>query len=279
MKMKYVMALLVAVVLPAAYFLWPRTEDAPNQDSWVSPAVDKRAQTPRRPRKSLRNRKSDSQVLSVKADKRLPVIEELAEEETLDSEMRDILQSIRDALNAADFKLLRNALEKMKEAGAATGSGDAASWAAHVPKGIRCAAVEAAGYFGAEALPELLDYIVDIDSEVAQDALSQLELAIQDLSLGDRERAEVFKSLSSVLTDADALDWMLSSATDARHSVGVDTFVHIAQNGTPEAKKMVSEYIELFTGGEATTASEAQDWLRENPDDPDDEEFYGPLTD
>ena len=99
---------------------------------------------------------------------------------------------------------------------------------------------------------------------------------MQDVSLGDRERAEVIKSVSTVLTDTDALDWMLSFAIDARHSVGIDTLVYISQNGTPEAREMVPTYLELFTGGEEiTTAAEAKNWLEMNPDEPDDDEFYG----
>ena len=85
--------------------------------------------------------------------------------------------------------------------------------------------------------------------------------------------------IAQTLDDADTLDWMFMEALNARHSVGADTLAYIAQNGTTKAKEMLPEYIEMFTGEEnITTVSQLENWLAENPDEPDDEEFYGPLT-
>ena len=81
--------------------------------------------------------------------------------------------------------------------------------------------------------------------------------------LGDRDRAEIFKSLSRVLTDSEALDWMLSGVIDSRHSVGIDTFDYIAKNGTKEAKEMLPDYLDLFTGDEEVkTMEDARRWRR-----------------
>ena len=278
MKSKYLISFLAVVAMTAAYFLWPDGKETPAREEKTVSVRHRRTMPTRRVRRAPSSKLRPAGRISEKpVEREKPVIRDLEEDEKLDSEMRAILNAIRDALNDADFKSLRKSLAKMRSAGAARGA-DASAWTTHIPRRLRSVAVEAIGYFGAEGIPELLDFVVDGDSEVAQDALSQLELAIQDLSLGDRGRAEIFKSLSSVLTDSEALDWMLSTATDARHSIGIETLMYIAQNGTPEAQKMVPDYIELFTGEEGiSTVADANRWLSENPDEPDDEEFYGPL--
>ena len=82
-----------------------------------------------------------------------------------------------------------------------------------------------------------------------------------------------------MLADSEALDWMLSGVIDSRHSVGIDTFDYIAKKGTKEAKEMLPDYLDLFTGDEEVkTMEDARKWLDNNPDEPDDEEFFGPLT-
>jgi len=270
MKLRYLTLLLAVFGIAAVCFLWPNSEEKITQ----KPDKSCRIRSRKMPRvRHERRTPPRSACIAERLPQEKPVLAADIVEEELDSAMREVLAQLRDALNDADLASARKAVAKMKASGSTTADGKA-NWAKHVPTALRNAAVEALGYFGGDAIADLLDFIVDDDPDIAQSAIDQLELALQDLTLGDRERAEVIKSVSTVLTDAETLDWMLSSATDARHSVGVETLAFIAAHGTSEAKELVPSYIDLFTGGEASTIAEAKTWLSENPDAPDDEEFY-----
>ena len=63
---------------------------------------------------------------------------------------------------------------------------------------------------------------------------------------------------------------------DMRNSVAVDTYKEIFKTGSEEIKKRLVESMQDFTGEDDLTAPEQLDaWLKENPDDEDDDEFYG----
>lgn len=280
MKLRYIAVPAIAAAAVGVFLLWPRGEgpagvekDEGKSDIRQSDGRERRKRERRAARAADKIRESD-----VKR-KVIPEILESDEEKELDETMRGILKSIREALGAADAAAVRTAVARMKASAVADGA-DRKSWASKLPKVMRSAAVEAIGYFGVETIPDILDFIADDDPDIAQDALTQLELAMQDISLGDRDRAEIFKSLSRVLTDSEALDWMLSGVIDSRHSVGIDTFDYIAKNGTKEAKEMLPDYLDLFTGDEEVkTMEDARKWLDNNPDQPDDDDFYGPIKD
>ena len=128
-------------------------------------------------------------------------------------------------------------------------------------------------------LPELLEFAGDEDPDLAQSAIDQFELAMQDVTLADYERADIVKQAARLITNEDDLDWVLTEATNARPSVGADTLLDIWKNGTEMAKEMLPTYIELFTGYDnITTEAELRTWQEEHPDPEDAEEFWGPLT-
>lgn len=273
MKLRNLTILLVAAGTAAVCFLWPASKDQTEQKQDESGQVRSRKRLAAR--RARRNQSRPSRIVE-RAPREKPILAADIDEEELDSAMREVLAQLRDALNDADLASARKAVAHLKASGGGTASAGTANWAKNVPKALLNAAVETLGYFGGDAIEDLLDFIADDDPDVAQNAIDQLELALQDFTLGDRDRAEVIKSVSTVLTDAETLDWMLSSALDARHSVGIETLAFIAEYGTPEAREMVPSYIDLFTGGEGgTTIAEAKAWLAENPDAPDDEAFYG----
>ena len=61
-----------------------------------------------------------------------------------------------------------------------------------------------------------------------------------------------------------------------RNSVAVATYKEILKSGTEEAKQRVWESVEDFTGEEITTVEQLDEWLKQNPDDEDDDDLYGP---
>lgn len=229
-------------------------------------------------RPARRQRISASKVEEARRPAEKPTIDVDEEEEAkLAKEMVEVLDAIREALKANDFSMLQKAIARMKALGLKE-SGGKGSWLNHVPERLKLSAVSSLGWFGSEGIPELIEFLGDENADVAEQAMNQFELALQDFSLGDRGRAEIIKTVSQIITDSRDLDWILTTALDSRPSVGVDTFSFISANGTPEAREMIGDYIDFFTGGEGVrTAADAEQWLVDHPDEDWAEDFFGPI--
>ena len=191
----------------------------------------------------------------------------LEEERGLTAEMKKVLRFLRDVSdsdNKSEVIRMVQELQKSKD------------WPDSVPKVVRLAAIEALGWFGSSCLPEAVGFLADVDEEVVACAMSQFEEAVGDLEKSDSERAEILVLASMVVTDSDAMDSMLMELNNMRNSVAAETVKQLWLNGNMTTQKLLSEAIESVTGEEGIDTPEKLDaWLVENPDDEEDEEFYG----
>ena len=189
------------------------------------------------------------------------------DEAALNAEQRKMIESIRDALAREDKKTLIKLVQKLQ-------SSD--EWPDGIPKSIKMAAIEALGWFGHACLPEIAGFLADGDEEVMQSAIDKYEEVLEDPDLSDRERSLILIQASKVIHDADAMDSMLFELNNMRHSVAVETLKVLMSTGNDATKKVLLENIESYTGEDNIDTPEKLDsWLKENPDDEDDEEFYG----
>lgn len=192
------------------------------------------------------------------------------EEAMLSAEMKKVLADLRRAVDQdnrkAVSKLAEQILVTMRK------NGDDA-----VPPFVRSKAIEAIGFFLPDSLADLAGFMADSDPEVLEEAMSQFELAIDDPDLGDRELSSILKTFSKVLTDPDAIDsFFMGIESDMRNSVAVETYKYVAENGSDAIKNRIWESVEDFTGEDyIKSVKDLEDWLSQNPDDPDDEDFYG----
>ena len=282
MRVKHivVLAVIAAAVGGAAWWATSGKPKAPGHSSegGVHAAGDPRNVDSRRVRPERRRRTRQEALQEWRDGKDKPLID-VDEEEVakLDELEREVLKALREALDGNDFGHVRRSIALMKRMAsnkaAASGS---KHWSAHLPGVLKQAAVDALDWFGPDALVDLVDFMADEDPDIAQSAIDKFELAMQDPSLADYERADVIKLVSQVIDDRETLDWMLTEATNGRNSVVADTFAFIVENGTDAAKEMVPDYTEMFTGEDGIkTAEDINNWKEANPDDPGDEEFYG----
>ncbi len=195
----------------------------------------------------------------------------------LDDLQKEILMEIQAAIDAGEFQALRTAVEKMIAMGRRMAEKHhGKDWSAHVPALMKRNAVEALGWFGSQALPEIIGFLGDSDPETAQDAQMRLEEALQDYELSDYMLAEVLVQLMRVTTDADTIDSYYMELSRMRNSVMISTLVEIGQSGTSAAQEKLAENISFYTGDfEIETVEQAEQWLKDNPDGEDDDEFYG----
>lgn len=220
---------------------------------------------------SKRNNRWSEKISASQREREKPNLALTEDEEAkLNAEMKKVLADLRRAVDQenrkAVSKLAEQILVKMRK------NGDDA-----VPPFVRSKAIEAISFFLPDSLADLAGFMADSDPEVLEEAMAQFELAIDDPDLGDRELSSILKTFSKALTDPDAIDsFFMGIESDMRNSVAVETYKYVAENGSDAIKSRIWESVEDFTGEDyIKSAKDLDDWLSQNPDDPDDDDFYG----
>jgi len=222
--------------------------------------------------KSMR-RRATKKVTRLREKPQMIEIEDEEMDELTDL-ARKLLVSLQAALDAEDFKQIQSILAMIEN----SPKGVLSKKANGIPVYMRKKIVEAAGWFGSSGMPEIVDFLGDENPEVVEAAMAQFELALEDVSLGDRARAEIVVMASKALHDNDALERIFMEISNMRNSVAAPTIVDICQFGTEEAKALMPETIEFVTGEDnIQTVEDIEKWLAENPDGEYDEELYGPM--
>ena len=191
-------------------------------------------------------------------------------EKALSDAQRALLDDLQEALDDESLRRVATIVKKIQDD--YRKGGDAA-----VPPYMREQAVEALSWFLPDSLAELIGFMADSNPDVLEDVMKNFTEGIDDAELSDRELAEIFKKIAPIIKDDDAIDAILMGLeNDMRNSVAVDTYKEIFKTGSEEIKKRLVESMRDFTGEDDLTAPEQLDaWLKENPDDEDDDEFYG----
>ncbi len=209
-------------------------------------------------------------VAAVSTRDKPDMLDDLDDETNLTAAERAILVELQDGLDANSLRRVARTVEKIQKLQREKGM-DA------VPVVLRSKAVEALGWFTPDSLTELIGFMADSDPEVLEDVMSHFESAIDDCEIGDKALSDILKTVAKVLDNEDALDsFFMGIESDMRNSVAVSTYKEILQTGTEAVKARVWESVADFTGEEdINTVQKLEDWLKENPDDEDDEELYG----
>ena len=191
-------------------------------------------------------------------------------EKALSAAQRALIDELQEALDDESLRRVAKIVQKIQDD--YRRGGDAA-----VPPYMREQAVEALSWFLPDSLAELIGFMADSNPDVLEDVMKNFTEGIDDAELGDRELADIFTKIAPIIKDDDAIDAILMGLeNDMRNSVAVATYKEIYKTGSEEIKKRLVESMQDFTGDDDLTAPEQLDaWLKENPDDEDDDEFYG----
>ncbi len=69
---------------------------------------------------------------------------------------------------------------------------------------------------------------------------------------------------------------MLFELNNMRNSVAAETIKYLWENGNSTTQSLLAETVESVTGeSDIDTVEKLDAWLKENPDDEEDEELYG----
>ena len=191
-------------------------------------------------------------------------------EKALSDAQRALLDELQEALDDESLRRVATIVKKIQDD--YRKGGDAA-----VPPYMREQAVEALSWFLPDSLAELIGFMADSNPDVLEDVMKNFTEGIDDAELSDRELAAIFKKVAPVIEDDDAIDAILMGLeNDMRNSVAVETYKEIFKTGSEAIKQRLVESMQDFTGEDDITTPEQLDtWLKENPDDEEDEDFYG----
>lgn len=173
---------------------------------------------------------------------------------------KKLVQSVRDALDEDDFtSVLKAARVALKS---------------KTPE-VREAVVEALGWFGPQALPELTPLMADPDENVAGAAISQWELALDEIEESNT-RAAIATSVMKTLTNKDALETIVCQITHQDDDFAIlEALVSIIESDNKVAAEVAREEYESLTGEEWTDIDAANKWLMENYDPPESDDATG----
>jgi len=276
-KFSHVLYIVAGVlVIGAGLFLqqkWQKSDSGSDVGESRVKAIENVNGGGREPVKSGKSRRrshdSGSSVeVQGKALKEKPVLDD-ADESELSKLQASVLRQLREALDDNSLPRVRKAVAKFNLPKSQGGLGG------DVPKVMRSHAVSALGWFGSSAASDLIDFMADMDPEIEEDAFQNFEQALDDWDISDRERADILKTLMRALHDTDRIDMMLMALNNMRNSVKGQTILDIMSSGTQEARAMMREQLEFFTDFDVTDASAVSDWIKNNPDNEWDDEFYG----
>ena len=134
---------------------------------------------------------------------------------------------------------------------------------------LREAVVDALGWFGAPALTELLPFMADPDSEVAESAQSNWLGALQELS-DDGMKAGIIEMTVKVLRDKDIMENVANELIGMDELAAVQVIANLVEEGG-EAATVAKEVYDSITGEEWKDVDSAESWLQENYTPPDKE--------
>lgn len=264
--------LLVAAIASGAFFtvsMLKSSQPTPQKKVLISKKPAKKAKAakmsgkkdlPARMARDFQTKENKQQVTRLSDD----------EYNSLSPEMKKLIDNLQEALDNSDAKAVSKIAEQILVTQRKKGQ-DA------VPPFVREKTVEAIGFFLPDSLADLVGFMADSDPDVLQDVMDRFSEAIDDPDLGDRELAAILSSIGKVLDNEDAIDSLfIGIESDMRNSIAVKTYLDLWENGSPAIKDKIIESIADFTGEEdITTPEKLKEWLEQNPDDEDDEDFYG----
>ena len=258
-------ALATALIVGAAVYFFSSPPEKQQQTE------EKKAEHKSKKKKSRKERGKPSRANADRASTNVVGKAGMAfEEDNLTAAQKALLDELQEAVDDESFRRVARIVKSIQDQ--YMKGGDEA-----VPPVMREQAVEALSWFLPDSLAELIGFMADSNPEVLEDVMKNFTEGIDDAELSDRELANIFKQIAPVIKDDDAIDAILMGLeNDMRNSVAVDTYKNLFVNGSDEIKQRLVESMQDFTGEDDITTPEQLDaWLKENPDDEDDEEFYG----
>ena len=133
---------------------------------------------------------------------------------------------------------------------------------------VRQAMVDALGWFGVKALPELTPFLADPDEDVRESAMNEWSVAVSEIE-EDGAKAEVVEMAMYVLTDEDALESISGEYIGMDEKLAVESILRIIEvEGSEAGVAKAKETYEFVTGDEFVDRATAEKWIAEEYEPP-----------
>lgn len=195
---------------------------------------------PTAPRKTVRARQAEKPVIEVDDDELSPENRKLADtiEELLDKEDLKALCALSSRVMASDSAEVRQAM------------------------------VDALGWFGVKALPELTPYLADADEDVRESAMNEWSMAISEIE-DEAEKLGIAELAMNVLTDEDGLEEISGEYIGVDEKLAVESLLRIIEaGGSAEGIAKAKETYEFVTGDAFVDRESAERWIAEEYEPP-----------
>ena len=134
--------------------------------------------------------------------------------------------------------------------------------------------IEELGWFGEQALVELMPFLSDPNEDVADAARSQITDAFQEID-ADADKAAAYTVLSRAVIDKEMLESLSDELVAMDEVIALQAIVDTINDGTPNAQEAAKAAYKEITDEDWTGIDAAENWLKDNyvddDDDPSDE--------
>ncbi len=129
---------------------------------------------------------------------------------------------------------------------------------------VRLSLVEALGFFGKRALPELTAFLGDGDEDVRTTALNEWTAALDDVE-NEQERMQIAEKAVMAVADEDSLEDIFTAylGFDDEGAAAESLVKIIEGDGTAATKEKAKETYSFITGEDYTTKADAEFWIRQ----------------
>lgn len=134
---------------------------------------------------------------------------------------------------------------------------------------IRSDLVDALGWFGKDAMLELLPLMADPDEDVAESAVDNWTMALSEVD-DEKEKSTSIVAAMKVLKNEEALEAMVLELDDCKDSTAIHSLINIIESGNKVAAAVAREHYEFMTDEKYSGVEAAQKWLDKNADEEDD---------
>ena len=133
---------------------------------------------------------------------------------------------------------------------------------------IRQAMVDALGWFGEKALPELMPFLADADEDVRESAKDKWSMAVSSIE-DEGVKIGIVELAMGILTDEDALEEISSEYIGVDEKLAVESLSRIiTSSGSKEGVAKAMESYEFVTGEAWTDKEAAKRWIVEEYEPP-----------
>ena len=168
-------------------------------------------------------------------------------------EEKALAERIEKALDDEDFELAASCAEEAQKCNDSE---------------IRQAMVDTLGWFGERALPELTPFLADADDDVREGAMNEWTMALSSIE-DEGIKVRSVELAMGVLKDEDALEEISNEYIGVDEKLAVESLVRIIEGGgSEEGVEKAKETYEFVTGDEWTDVAEAERWIAEEYEPP-----------